>query len=324
MKYTIIRRAFSGLQGRKIQTVSAGTAHKRLISATALARAIARTGSLPPEVESSDQDLDDEYQSWIDYGWQRSLPFYLSTLDRTYQDTQDNYQTVQHHVLQTYAKQGALPLEQYLDGVWHPLPHIPSERPPLSQTIRNRRTTLVPSSSALSIEVLSSILESGSAKLATFRALDNQADPRNALVNFGPSLDIYVACYKVDGIDPGIYRYHITEHALISLPHQFNFSREAMRQALVGQPAPMTAAVSVIYVSDVSRHQWRYRHSRALRGLWIDTAKTVNELLWALARRRIVPHITPALDDTRICALLGEPDDLSKIPVYAISFGGPK
>lgn len=324
MKYTIIRKALSDCQERKIQAVSTGTTHKRLISATALARAIAHTGSLPPEVESFGQEIDDDYQNWIDYGWQRSLPFYLSTLDRNYQDTQDNYKAAQHRILQTYAENSPLPLEQYPDGVRHPLPHILSDRPPLSQTIRNRRTTLVPSSSTLSIELLSSALESGTTKLATFRTLDNQADPLNALVNFGPSLDIYVACYEVDGIDPGIYRYHITEHAFIALPHQLHFSREAMRQALVGQPAPMTAAASVIYISDVSRHQWRYRHSRALRGLWIDTAKTVNELLWALARLRIVPHITPAFNDTHMCTLLGEPNDLSKIPVYAISFGGPK
>lgn len=50
----------------------------------------------------------------------------------------------------------------------------------------------------------------------------------------------------------------------------------------------------------------------------------VNELLWALARLRIVPHITPAFNDTHMRTLLGEPNDLSKIPVYAISFGGPK
>lgn len=64
-----------------------------------------------------------------------------------------------------------------------------------------------------------------------------------------------------------------------------------------------------------------YRHPRALRGLWIDSAKVVNELLWELASKNITPHITPAFRDSILCQILGLSDDMTYLPVYAISFG---
>ena len=80
--------------------------------------------------------------------------------------------------------------------------------------------------------------------------------------------------------------------------------------------------MSVLFVSDVHRHQWRYRHNRALRGLWIDSAKVANELLWALSARRIVPHITPAINDAMAAEILDLPNDINFEVVYSVTFGG--
>jgi len=82
-------------------------------------------------------------------------------------------------------------------------------------------------------------------------------------------------------------------------------------------------ALGGAYVSEIKRHQWRYRHARALRGLWIGSAKVVNHLLWALALRGIIPHMSPAVNDSAACDILSLNRELDNEVVYTVSFGGP-
>lgn len=264
-------------------------------------------------------EIDDEYASWEANGWGEGLYYYLASQQCSFVDGDPHtFRRAQGEILREYARDGGVPREtrERKKGI----------RLRESQTtvdgglldcLLKRRTTLVPKQNHLDFEHCSDILVEGLAKLAEFRAWDATVSPENALVNFGPSLDVYVIVYDEAICDPGVYRVSLTEKSLIKV--KAGLYRLEMRTALVGQPAPMTAAVTVVYVSDIKRHWWRYRHERALRGLWIDTAKVVNELLWALARLGVVPHITPAFHETSLCGLLGL--DRGYLPMYAISFG---
>lgn len=263
-----------------------------------------------------------EFGAWRANGWADALPFFLATLDGDYRDAKPDYRASQESVLDSYQAAGALPVEQLPKEVdWLRLPPARPHPQSRSRTLTERRTTLVPPAHPLPLLELASILWESSRKLAAFRIPEIEQDHRKAMVNFGPSLDLYVVVYDVHGLEPGLYRFDVKGHRLGRLTS--GDLRLRMRKVIVGQPAPMTAAATVLYVSDVSRHRWRYRHERALRGLWIDTAKVANELLWSLAARSIVPHMTPAIADGAAGELLGIGDAFDKQVVYAISFAGP-
>ncbi len=254
-----------------------------------------------------------EFEHWDKNGWGDSLPFYLATLDQSYWDADSNYKQTHEQVLSSYSKEESIPTETLPDASC-PAVELPAAEQVVSVSrgaaLGNRRTTLVPKQEKLSLQNLSDILWEATRRLAAFRVGAIADDPKRAMVNFGPSLDLYVVAYDVEQLDKGIFRYDLERHRLIQVNGLPRDLRKQMRDVLVGQPASMTAAVTVVYVSDIIRHQWRYRHPRALRGLWIDSAKVVNELLWSLSARGIVPHMTPAVNDTKACEIMALPPTL--------------
>ncbi len=290
--------------------------------ALALAKRVASGGPLPIATRDDAFDIS-EYRSWDRNGWGDAVPFFISSLDMDYADGGANFRASHAATLSGYAAHEPLPVERYpASDRTIELPRTPP-RPALcfGETLRARRTTLVPKRAPLAIAELATILAEAMARLAAFRVPEIGADYRSAMVNFGPSLDIYVVVYEVEGLQSGVYRYDLSKRALYVV--SLGELREPMRLALVGQPAPQTSAVTVVYASEIRRHQWRYRHARALRGLWIDSAKVVNHLLWALAERHIIPHMSPAVADSEMCRLLSIDADLDNEIVYAVSFGGP-
>lgn len=316
MKLTIISQ--HKFNNGKVFLNPLGSSKKYTIDAKKLAILIAEKHF---DFRGLDKDII-SYKKWYDNGWGESVPFYLSTLDGKYEDAGCNFNDVHKKVLADYADKDDFPSELIPNSeIVYELQNDIDQNFSRKDILVNRRTTYIPQGSRLKYSDISHILLDGFDKLSEFRTIDNQKNPLNALVNFGPSLDIYVVVYSVEGMDEGIYRYDLVNKNLLQIDNKAD--RKEFQEALVGQPAPLTSSVSVIYVSDVKRHQWRYRHERALRGLWIDTAKVTNELLWKLASLAITPHITPAFRDSRILGLLGLPADLSYLPVYAVSFKGP-
>jgi nitroreductase len=308
----------NGTSQVEVRSISASRSFRG--EALSLAQSIL-SGELASAIPPGGHNLD-EYEAWDKNGWSDALPFYLSTLDQQFADAAPDYRAAQLRVLETYNRSDSIPVESIPDCLtWTPLERSKPPAATRAEILRQRRTTLVPEPTRLPPSELGAILSEATVKLAAFRTSNIASDPRNALVNFGPSLDVYVVVYEIEGLAAGLYRYDMNAQKL-GLLKRGEF-RSTMRTVIVGQPATMTAVVSVLYVSDVCRHWWRYRHERALRGLWIDTAKVANELLWSLAARGIVPHMTPAINDAVANELLNLGSGLEHEVVYAISFGGP-
>ncbi|WP_331901683.1 hypothetical protein [Lacisediminihabitans sp.] len=316
-------RAWPGAIAGSVEIRNIGASRSFKADSLSVARHVSTGGTLNGARTDSEVDLG-EFEKWDEYGWSDAIPFYISTLDLEYSDVGNDFRNQHAEVLSTYANSSPLPSERYpmsIDKVQ--LPKSPNKLvAPDGEVLRRRRTTLVPDRTPLHLNDLAEILSEATKRLVAFRTPSLASDPLNAMVNFGPSLDVYCAVYEVTGLEAGIYRYDLRDSSLILLSRG-NF-REEMRIALVGQPAPITAAVTVLYVSEIHRHQWRYRHARALRGLWIDGAKVVNHLLWSLSRRDITPHMSPAVNDSLTCEIMGLDPDLDNEVVYTVSFGGPK
>lgn len=313
-------RPWESVNGPQVEIRDISSNRSFAADALGLARCVADGSDLP--IPGHDQSaVNEQYRTWYDHGWGDAVPFYLATLDGDFVDCGSNYRDLHEKVLALYAQEETAPKETYPSTGITPLPYATQPRPRrLGGLLRSRRSTLVPKRAPLDRDQFAGIMAQATEVLAAFRAPEIASDPQNALVNFGPSLDIYVVIYDINGIAPGVYRYDVRQRFLYLL--NSGDMRDEMRAALVGQPAPLTAAVSVVYVSDVKRHQWRYRHARALRGLWIDSAKVVNHLLWSLASLGIAPHMTPAVADSTICRILGLEPNLDSEVMYVVSFGG--
>lgn len=71
------------------------------------------------------------------------------------------------------------------------------------------------------------------------------------------ALETYLCVLRVEGLDPGIYRYLPLEHQLL-----FEFSEEGLAGKLVktvfGQPYPGKAGVTFIWTAVPYRMEWRY------------------------------------------------------------------
>lgn len=178
----------------------------------------------------------------------------------------------------------------------------------------------MPSSAPLTLNEMAAIPHRPMARIRAFRTPKIESLPELAMTNFRAALDVYLLVFDVEGLEPRIYAYDIRNPTLTM--KEGKLDRNESRSIIVGQPATETAAVTLLYVADIERHEWRYRYHRALRDMWIDTVKAVSELLWELSSRSIAPHIRPTLTDTRVMELLGLPTDMSMQAAYAVSFSG--
>ncbi|WP_282793773.1 nitroreductase family protein [Streptomyces sp. CC224B] len=185
-------------------------------------------------------------------------------------------------------------------------------------------------------------------------------DPLSLLASFGCALDVYVVCYAVDGLPSGLYRYDVLDDSLSPLSPRSTPTpathtdtgtdtdrppgtgpyggahadagadtdtdtdadalRRRMSAILVGQPAPLSAAATVLLVADFERYQWRYRHERALRHLWLDAAHAMGYLLLSATALEKSTHISPAARDSAANACLGLSDARHQV-MYCLSAG---
>ncbi|MBD3689386.1 hypothetical protein H8R18_07590 [Nanchangia anserum] len=320
MNDIVFRKDFNGA-GATVEIAPQETAKRYRVGAHHLARSVASSESLPGSLEClavANPKMD--FEEWRQHQWAGAIQCFVSSLDRDYVDHEENYPEVHEKVLLEYAKESEMPVSGVPVGDPIKLDVPAPTSLSVVEALLRRRTTLVPSRRSLTLDELAAILYRAMARIRAFRTPAIESRPELAMTNFAPALDVYVLVFDVEGLGAGVYAYDIRNHTLTQ--KQGELDRKECRRVIVGQPATETAAVTLLYVLDVERHQWRYRHPRALRGMWIDTAKAVNELLWELSSRSIIPHITPALSDTRVLELLDLPTDMTVHAAYAVSFSG--
>ena len=125
----------------------------------------------------------------------------------------------------------------------------------LSEAIRNRKSRRVFLNRALKLDELSFLL------WAT-QGIRHQIDQGHAYrtvpsAGCRHALETYLCILRVEGLDPGIYRYLPQEHQLL-----FEFSEDGLAEKLVlavyRQPYPGKAGVTFIWTAVPYRMEWRY------------------------------------------------------------------
>lgn len=167
-------------------------------------------------------------------------------------------------------------------------------------------------------ETLSTLLYHGTRKIRECRRLSSGVDTESLLISVGSALDVYVLVYSVLDIRPGAYLYEM-EPGSLSLKRSGDI-RESIVGALAGQPDPTNAAATVLLVADFDRYQWRYRHERALRNLYVECGRLMQPLILMATALGLQTGITPAIRDHLVGAVLArEPGNWQALHTLTVS-----
>ena len=195
--------------------------------------------------------------------------------------------------------------------------HVPAMD--LRQAIEQRRSLRSYSEAGLTLEELSYLLWASqgvkkvSKRPATLRTVPS-AGARHAF-------ETYILVNRVEGIQPGLYRYLAIEHALLPLDLSADINPQ-ITSACNGQSQVAGSAATFLWVAVVERMYWRYVE-RGYRYLHLDAGHVCQNL--ALAAEQIGGGICPmaAFDDEALNGVLGL-DGESLFVIYLASLGKKK
>ncbi|MGI6440464.1 MAG: SagB/ThcOx family dehydrogenase [Peptoniphilaceae bacterium] len=126
---------------------------------------------------------------------------------------------------------------------------------PLSALIAARKSVRKYRNTALLLEELSYLLWATQGVRQTTGAgtvLRNAPSAGNR-----QSLETYLAVFRVQGLEPGVYRYLPIEHALV-FEHTVENMESALNHACLEQPFAGQAAVTFLWTTLPYRTEWRY------------------------------------------------------------------
>lgn len=117
------------------------------------------------------------------------------------------------------------------------------------------------------------------------------------------AFETYLLVNRVEGLEPGLYRYMAIEQGLVNLNSGSTIAAE-LKQACLDQPQLENCAAAFIWVAVVERMFWRYVE-RGYRYLHLDAGHVCQNL--ALGAEQIGGGICPiaAFDDVKLNSALG-------------------
>jgi SagB-type dehydrogenase family enzyme len=182
--------------------------------------------------------------------------------------------------------------------------------------IEARRTVRKYAAEALSLEEIAYLLwisqgvKKVSPRPATARTVPS-AGARHAF-------ETIVLVNRVDGLEPGLYRYMAIEHGLVNLNASADIAVQ-LKQACLDQPQLENCAAAFIWVAVVERMFWRYVE-RGYRYLNLDAGHVCQNL--ALGAEQIGGGICPiaAFDDVKLNSALGL-DGEDQFVIYLATVG---
>lgn len=259
---------------------------------------------------------------WNSRNWSLPLSYYLWARRDEFLDEGPNYEEIRCDALRTMLDESAVPLPDLIE---------PAERVPLGEpaplppgrtagdVLRQRVTTqFFDPDRAIGKSVIAGILKHGFSVSKRYHIPDVAEHIHNLLHGVGFAFDPYIATFNVDGLESGIYYYSISQE-WIRLKKIGNFRSEVC-EGLIGHQQALSAACTVFLVVDFPRFQWRYRHERALRNLYVDAGRMAQYLLLVCTAYGVKCHITPAARDSSLARLLDIEVGRRQV-FYAITLG---
>jgi SagB-type dehydrogenase family enzyme len=244
---------------------------------------------------------------WQERGWGLSLAFYLWSRRADFHDDGKDGAVRRVAALSDMLAREPTPVsEQHASGDTFPLAKEMSSwtAPPLGETLARRRSTLKPRGGQLCLADLAVLLRYGARRFrASRRAASAPGPVTNMLISFGSAIDLYAIVYKCNDLPEGIYQFNPINDTLCTV--RVGPVHDEARRALLAHPDPDQASATLALVADFARYQWRYRHERALRNLWLDAGRIMQDLLITATALNLETGLTPALGDSLFLEMLG-------------------
>lgn len=198
------------------------------------------------------------------------------------------------------------------------LPDVHRHR--VGAALLRRRSVLRPRGAELSPDDLAQLFAHGLERFLVSRQVaDDPNEVTDLLVSFGSAIDVYVLIYRCLGLPEGIYA--VDPRAMSLNAIRLDSIRDQARDALLAHPDPVDASATIVLTADFPRYRWRYRHERALRTLWVEAGRMMQELLVAASALDLSTGITPAVSDSLFLQLLGRASDCQVL--HTMTVAGP-
>lgn len=203
---------------------------------------------------------------------------------------------------------------------------LPSPRPTAVDEMLSRRATCrnFDMTTDMDIERFSDVLKRVVGCSAEVEILPGTS----ALKKSNPSggslhpLEPYLLVQRVEGVTPGLYHYHIGDHALecIATPDSTRLSELAMR-CVAGQDFFAEAHVLLILVARFRRTFWKYRnHPKAYRAIVLEAGHVSQNLYLTATEFGMGVFVTAAINEIDIERAYGL-DPLQESPLTVCGFG---
>lgn len=131
-------------------------------------------------------------------------------------------------------------------------------------------------------------------------------------------LETFILVNRVEGLQPGLYRYLALEHKLAVVTLDADISQR-IEDNCHQQPFVGTSAVTFIWAADIYRSVWRYQE-RAYRYIYLDAGHVCQNLYLTAAVIGCGCCAIGAFDDDQINSTLGL-NGVDHFVVYAASLG---
>lgn len=272
---------------------------------------------------AEEQDTRHLINHWNSRNWVPALDYYLWSRQVDFSDSSADYAARQVETLTRYIEEDGLPAEPRAASEdaprfeeFAPIPDIS-----IGKALFRRTSSPILGRKTLKDSTLATILKESFAEVARARGYDIESDPRAAILSYGAALDVYFVAYDVDGLPSGFYFYDPSALAIERVSVLGSTELGAiMRRMLIGQEAPETASCTILFVVDFDRYQWRYRHERALRHLYVECGRIAQPLLLLATAYGYQTHISPAVRDKEMLEMLNRTDDDAQV-MYTVSLG---
>lgn len=132
--------------------------------------------------------------------------------------------------------------------------------------------------------------------------------------------EVYPLVLNVKGLAPGLYHYSVRNHDL-NLLRTGDFQEKAV-ELCARQPWVRNAAVVFFMTAFLPRNMWKYRHSRALRVVLLETGHLGQTFHLVCTALGLAPFTTAATYDEAIEAFL-EIDGIEEVAIYTAITGYP-
>jgi putative peptide maturation dehydrogenase len=135
-------------------------------------------------------------------------------------------------------------------------------------------------------------------------------------------VEAYLIAQRVEGLRPGLYHYHVGEHALEPLPDPGAAALSDLALAAVaGQHWFATAPVLVVLAARFRRNHWKYRnHAKAYRVMLLDAGHLAQTFALAAAELGLGAFITAAINEVDLERAFGL-DGMAEGPLAVLGLG---